>query len=272
MDAAKHLFKVTAGLDSMVLGETEITGQVKQAYEQARAGGFTGRILNQVFQKALQTAKQIRTATKIGQGATSVGSAAVEVAEKIFGAALPMQTVLIIGAGQMGEACIRHLSKRSPQSVLVSNRSFERAQALAAAVDGRAVRFEDYLATVIETDIVITCTGCPHVLLGRTQLEALLPARRGRPLFLVDISVPRNVDPDVQLLDNVYLYNIDDLQGIARQNVRQRQQELAACQHIIDGAVQSLWSRLSGSRASFPEISFGPRPEVLPGLASVAGA
>src|SRR5436190_15458206 len=160
VEAVEHLFSVTSGLDSMVIGETEITGQVKQAYQIAQEGKLTGKITNRVFQTALQTAKEIRTQTGIGRGATSVGSVAVELAERIF-KDLSDKTVMIVGAGKMGEACVRHLNKKGARSVLVSNRSFERAQTLAAEFGGRAIRFEDCLTAMAEADIVVCSTGCP---------------------------------------------------------------------------------------------------------------
>jgi glutamyl-tRNA reductase len=245
-EALRHLFRVTSGLDSMVLGETEITGQVKHAYETAHAARLTGRVLNRVFQKALQTAKEIRSRTSIGRGATSVGSVAVELAEKIFRDSLAAKTVIIIGAGQMGEACVRHLAKKGAKSILVSNRSFDRAQALAGEFGGRAVRFDDCLVAMEEADIVVSSTGCPQTILHRADVERLMRARRNRPLFLIDIAVPRDIDPAVQELDNVYLYNIDDLEAIVRENVSHRARDLALCHEIVGKKVAALLPRLAG--------------------------
>ena len=247
--AMEHLFKVAAALDSMVLGETEITGQVKQAYEQARAARLTGRLLNQAFQKALHTAKEIRAKTGIGRGATSVGSVAAEVAEQIFGAGLRGHPVLIIGAGQMGEACARHLAKRGAK-LLVANRSSSRAQALAQAIGGESVPFKDCVEWLRRVDVVVASTSCPGMLLTEADVQRVLPHRRGRPLFLLDISVPRNIAPAVQQLDNVYLYNIDDLQSIAQQNRCQRERALSHCEQIISRAIAELWPRLSNPPAS----------------------
>jgi len=232
-DALEHLFSVASGLDSMVIGETEITGQVKQAYQSAQAAKLTGRVLNRAFQTALQTAKEIRTKTGIGRGATSVGSVAVELAERIFDRDLSEKTVMIIGAGKMGEACVRHLSKKAARSVLVSNRSYERAEALASEFGGRAIRFDECLKSMVEADIVVSSTGCPHTILHREDIAAIMPARRNRPLFLVDIAVPRDIAADVQELPNVYLYDVDDLEVIVRENTRLREQELAKCRSII---------------------------------------
>jgi glutamyl-tRNA reductase len=248
-DAVRHLFAVAGGLESMVMGETEITGQVKQAYQAAQAAKLTGRILNRVFQTALKTAKEIRTQTGIGRGATSVGSVAVELAERIFDRDLSGKTVLIVGAGKMGEACVRHLSKKGARSVLVSNRSFERAQALASEIGGRAIRFDEFLSAMIESDIVVSSTGCPHTILHREDVAKVMSARRNRPLVLIDIAVPRDIAADVQQLENVYLYDVDDLEVIVRENVRQREQELARCRVIIAEHVQEIVDRFAGPPA-----------------------
>jgi len=242
-EAAQHLFSVVSGLDSMVIGETEITGQVKNAYQAAQAAKLTGRVTNRLFQTALQTAKEIRTQTNIGRGAVSVGSVAVELAEKIFDKDLAKKTVMIIGAGKMGEACVRHLAKKGARSVLVSNRSFERAQGLAAEFGGRAVRFDECLAAMVEADIVVSSTGCPQTILQRADLAPIMPLRRNRPLFLVDIAVPRDIDPDVEQLDNVYLYNIDHLEAIIRENLRSREQDLSRCHSIIAERAREVMAR-----------------------------
>ena len=242
--ALRHLFSVASGLDSLVIGETEITGQVKQAYESAHVAGLTGAVLNRAFQKALQTAKKIRTRTSVGRGATSVGSVAVELAEKIFRHDLSRQTVIIIGAGQMGETCIRHLAKKGAKSILVSNRAFDRAQQLASEFGGRAIGFDDLLSAMTEADIVVSSTGCPRTILHRADVEAIMRARRNRPLFLIDIAVPRDIDADVQQLDNVYLYDIDDLETVVCENVRLREQELAVCRGHIETNAAAVLQKL----------------------------
>jgi len=244
-EAVRHLFRVTSGLDSMVLGETEIISQVKTAYEAARAAHLTGPVLNRVFQKAFQTAKEIRSHTSIGRGATSVGSVAVELAERIFHQDLSQTKVIIIGAGQMGETCVRHFAKRGSRSILVSNRSFERAIELATEFGGEAVRFEECLEAMTHVDIVVAATGCPDTLLRCVDVENLMRRRKNRPLFLIDIAVPRNIAVHVQSLDGVYLYNIDDLQALVRENVRSRQQDLAKCDQIIDARAPALMAKLS---------------------------
>jgi len=258
-EAAQHLFSVASGLDSMVVGETEITGQVKSAYQAAQTAKLTGRVTNRLFQTALATAKEIRTETNIGRGAVSVGSVAVELAERIFDRDLADKTVMIIGAGKMGEACVRHLAKKGARSVLVSNRSFERAQGLAAEFGGRAVRFDDCLTAMVEADIVVSSTGCPQTILHRADLATILPVRRNRPLFLVDIAVPRDIDPDVEHLENVYLYNIDHLEAIVRENLVVREQELGRCRSLIAQRVSAVMARLSVNPAQ-PRGAESPRP------------
>ena len=264
--ALSHLFSVTSGLDSMVLGETEITGQVKHAYLSAQEMKLTGRILNRVFQTALQVAKEIRTRTGIGRGATSVGSVAVELAERIFDRDLSEKVVMIIGAGKMGEACVRHLAKRGARTVLVSNRSFERAQNLAAEFGGRAVHFDECRQALAIADIVVSSTGSPHTVLHRDDVASVLSARRNRPLLLVDIAVPRDIDPAVQQLNNVFLYDIDDLEAIVRENAKCREQELARCQAIIAARTAAVMARLTPTAEKIYEAgqrSFCPIKAVL---------
>jgi len=248
-EAVEHLFAVTDGLDSLVLGETEITGQIKQAYQTAQEANLTGRVLNRVFQKALQTAKAIRTKTGVGRGAVSVGSVAVELAQKIFGGNLARQSVMIIGAGKMGEACLRHLSKKGAGSVLVSNRSFDRAESLALEFGGRAIRFEDRLKAMAEADIVVSSTGSSHTLLNRQDMAQVMRSRRNRPLVLIDIAVPRDVAAEVGQVDNVYLYDVDDLEGIVLENVRRRGQELAQCAKIVAVHAKEMLARINGAPA-----------------------
>jgi glutamyl-tRNA reductase len=231
-EALVHLFKVASGLDSMVLGETEILGQLKKAYDLALQQGHTGARLNKAFQRAFNVAKQIRTETNIQRGSISVASVAVELAEKIFDK-LHDRHVIVIGAGETSEKAARALLSRGARSVIVSNRSHERAVALAQELGGRAVHFEDWAKEFANIDIVISSTSAPHYVLDRTRLEPLLPARKGRPLLLIDIAVPRDIEPEVNFLEDVYLYNIDDLQAIAADYLRQRKEEIARCDAII---------------------------------------
>jgi len=261
-DAVRHLFSVASGLDSMVLGETEITGQVKQAYERAQGVKLTGRITNCLFQKALQTAKAIRTKTQIQRGATSVGSVAVQLAEKIFDTNFREKTIMIIGAGKMGEACVRHLAKKGIKSIIVANRSVERAQNLASEFGGRAVNYmDDGLAVMREADIVVSSTGCPETILDREDVEAVMRHRRNRPLVLIDIAVPRDIDPEVGKLENVFLYNIDALEEIVRENVKVREQELSRCREIIEEQTAELMAKINPTPRKIYERRATSQPE-----------
>jgi glutamyl-tRNA reductase len=253
-EAVEHLFSVASGLESMVIGETEITGQVKQAYQAAQEAKLTGKVTNRLFQTALQVAKEIRTQTGIGRGATSVGSVAVDLAERIFDRDLSGKTVMIIGAGKMGEACIRHLAKRGARSVLVSNRSYDRALGLANEFGGRAVRFDECLQAMAQADIVVSSTGAPQTILHRDGVASVMAGRGNRPLFLIDIAVPRDIDAEVDQLDNVYLYNVDHLEAIVRENVRHREQELARCQAILTERTEAIMARFTRA----PEKTFNP--------------
>jgi glutamyl-tRNA reductase len=251
-EAAKHLFSVASGLDSLVIGETEITGQVKNAYQMAKDAGLVGKKMNRLFQTALTVVKSIRTNTGIGRGATSVGSVAVELAEKIFDSRLGEKTVMILGAGKMGEACVKHLAKRGAKTVLVANRSVERAEKLATEFGGRAVRIEDSAAAMTEADILVSSTGSPDIVLRREDVEKILPARGDRPLVLVDIAVPRDIDPAVQTLPNVFLYDIDDLEAVVRENTKNRVQELECCERIIEKHTAELMKRFAKPFVSRP--------------------
>ncbi|MGO8674985.1 MAG: glutamyl-tRNA reductase [Limisphaerales bacterium] len=227
-----HLFRVACGLDSMVLGETEILGQLKKAYDLALQNGHTGSRLNKAFQRAFNVAKHIRTETNIQRGSVSVGSVAVELAEKIF-TRLGDREVMVIGAGDTSEKTARALLSRGARSIVVTNRSYDRAVALAGELEGRAVAFEDWAKEFANIDIIISSTSAPHYILDRARLEPLLKLRRNRPLLLIDIAVPRDIEPEVNFLENVFLYNIDDLQAIARDYLKQRQLEVARCEKII---------------------------------------
>ncbi len=242
-----HLFRVASGLDSMMLGETEILGQLKQAYQIALQSQHTGRRLNKTFQKAFQVAKQIRSETQIQRGATSVASAAVDLAERIFDG-LKNHQVMVLGAGDTSEKTARALLSRGASSVIVSNRSYDKAVDLASELGGKAIRFEEWAVEFPKIDIVISSTSAPHYLLDRGTLQPLLENRSARPLLLIDIAVPRDIEPGVGFLDNVYLYNVDDLQAIADDHLKQRQKEITRCQQIIDRRVEET------------EASLKPRP------------
>src|SRR6266436_3358944 len=240
VDAARHLFRVTAGLDSMVLGETEITGQIKNAYEIARKAGLTGRVLNRLFQRAFQVTKEIRTRTGIGRGTVSIKSTAVELIGKTD---LSQQSIMVLGAGAMAEKCVRLLLKKGAKSIFISNRSFDRALDLATRCGGEAVCFGYCLFEMRDVDVVIAATSSAETLLGRGDVENLMKARRNRPLLLIDLSVPRNIDPAVDGLENVALHNIDDLESLAREGVQARERELTACHQIIEAHIRTLIER-----------------------------
>jgi len=235
----RHLFKVACGLDSMVLGETEILGQLKGAYALAQQHKHTGARLNKAFQRAFNAAKHVRTHTNIQRGSVSVASVAVELAGRIF-SSLAGREVLVIGAGDTSEKVARALLSRGAKSIVVANRSFERAEMLAEQLGGRAVRFDDWSAEFEKIDIAISSTAAPHQILDRAKLEPLMKARKHRPLLLIDIAVPRDVAPEVNFLENVYLYNVDDLQAIADDYLKQRREEIARCEQIIDEKVKLL--------------------------------
>jgi glutamyl-tRNA reductase len=237
-----HLFKVACGLDSMVLGETEILGQLKKAYDLALQSGHTGARLNKAFQGAFNVAKKVRTDTNIQRGSISVASVAVELAEKIF-STLEGHEVMVIGAGDTSEKTARALLSRGAKSIVVANRSFERAEVLAKDLGGRAVKFDDWSREFEKVDIAISSTAAPHYILDRAKLEPLMKLRRNRPLLLIDIAVPRDIDPEVNHLDNVYLYNVDDLQSIASDYLGQRKDEIAKCEKIIEEKARPLLNR-----------------------------
>ncbi len=265
--AIEHLFSVASGLDSMVLGETEITGQIKQAYAAASEARLTGKITNRLFQTALQVAKEIRTNTAVGRGATSVGSVAVELAERIFDQDLSDKTVMIIGAGKMGEACLRHLAKKGARSVLVANRSYERAVTLAGEFGGRPLRFADCFDAMREADIVVSSTGAPDTILHRAEVERVMRSRGNRPLFLIDIAVPRDIDMDVERVENVFLYNVDHLEKIVCENTRLRERELARCREIISARAASCEARIQ-SRAPSTRAPVREAPGLAVGTAA----
>lgn len=250
----EHLFKVASGLDSMVLGETEILGQLKKAYDLALKYGHTGGRLNKAFQRAFNVAKLIRTETNIQRGSVSVGSVAVELAEKIF-SSLASRSVLVIGAGDTSEKTARALLSRGAQSILVTNRSADKAEALAAELGGRAIPFENWEGEFDQVDIVISSTSAPHYVLDCTKLSPLMKARRNRSLLLIDIAVPRDIEPQVNFMENVFLYNVDDLQTIAADYLNQRKEEVAHCERIIQAKAKALLEH-DGHRPG----GFGARP------------
>jgi len=233
-DAVRHLFGVAAGLDSMIVGEAEIQGQVKRAYELALVEGSTGPIANRLFREALGAGKRVRTETALGRSRLSVSSVAVELASDILGD-LSMRRVLVIGAGENGELTARALRERGVHTVFVANRHYDRAIGLAQRFGGSAVRFDDLPAELAAADIVVTCTASPHQIVGREELEEM---RDGRPLVLIDIAVPRDVDPSVRELPGIALYDMDDLQRAVAQRRSVREAESARARLVVDEEVE----------------------------------
>jgi glutamyl-tRNA reductase len=232
----RHLFSVASGLDSMVLGEAEILHQVKDAYELARSAGATGKLLNGLFQRALNTGKTVRSRTGIGRGCTSVGTVAVQLAEKIFGD-LSRASVLLIGAGKIGEITLKRLAERGAGELRVMSRTLERAAGLAADYRATAVPASALADQLPEADIIITSTSAPVFLLRREELAAAMRQRHQRPLCIVDLGVPRNVEPSIGTLENVYLFNVDDLQTLVRHHHGERQRALGESEDIINRKV-----------------------------------
>lgn len=237
-DAITHLFSVSSSLDSMIVGEPQILGQVKGAYLWAKEANATGIILNQLFERAFAVAKLIRTETRICESAVSVSFAAVELAKKIFGV-LRGKTVLLIGAGEMAELAARYLIVQGVETILVSNRTFERAQDLAKELGGKAVRFDGLERELLHTDIVISSTAAPRYIITKDKIASVLKARKNRPMFFIDISVPRNIDPTINEIDNIYLYDIDDLHNVVEANLKEREKEALRGEEIIRREVLS---------------------------------
>jgi glutamyl-tRNA reductase len=260
--AVRHVFRVASSLDSLVVGEPQILGQIKAAYGYAAEYGTSGLILNRFLHKAFSVAKRIRTETRIASSAVSIAFAAVELAKKIFDD-LSDKTVLLVGAGEMGELAARHFISNGVRGVLVANRTFERAERLAEEFDGRPVRFEDLLDHLHKADIVLSSTGAPHFIIGPKDVVQVLRRRKQRPMFFIDIAVPRDIDPAVNDLENVYLYNTDDLRGVVESNLEQRRKEAETAEEIVNGEVDRFLSWLSSLevvptivalRARFDEI------------------
>jgi glutamyl-tRNA reductase len=236
-DSVEHLFSVASGLDSMVLGETEIIGQVKDAYLEAHKSRQTGKVLNTLFQRSFKVAKNLRTHTDIGLGKVSVASVAVGLAEKIF-EDLRDSRVMVIGTGEMATQVVKAMTSKGARSMIVSHRHLDRAQSLAQELGGEALSFENYEERIKETDILITSTLAPCVLIQEKQVRVWMRARHEKPLFIIDIAVPRNVDFAAEKLDNVYLYNVDDLKNIADQNLAQRKSQLEECFRLVHAQTQ----------------------------------
>lgn len=237
-EALRHIFRVSASLDSMVVGEPQILGQIKDAFEFSLKKKATGVLLNKLMKKAISVAKRVRTETKISENAVSISFAAVELARKIF-TDLPDKTVMLLGAGDMAELAARHMIGFSVRDVVVVNRTFERGCELAREFNGRAAKFEDFLKEMLHTDIIICSTDAPFYVLKKEEMQKVMKERKNKPVFIIDISVPRNIDPEINDIDNVYLYNIDDLQGVVDENITERKKEAEKAEAIIEDEIEA---------------------------------
>jgi glutamyl-tRNA reductase len=252
-DAVRHLFNVAAGLDSMIIGENEIQGQVRRSYELALVEGTTGPVTNRLFRDALGAGKRARTETGISRSHVSVSSVAVELAEQVLGN-LEARQVLVIGAGENGEVTARALAARGVHSIFVANRRYDRAIGLAARFGGEAVRFDDLPELLTTTDIVVSCTASPHQIVGREELALVLEERAGRPLLMIDIAVPRDIDPSVRDLPGLTLYDMDDLQHAVARNMSGREGEAVKAGRLVEQEVER-FGRWLGSLDIVPTIA-----------------
>jgi glutamyl-tRNA reductase len=242
--AIHHLFRVAAGLDSMVLGEPQILGQITDAYEAALSQGAAGTVLSALFRAAIHTGKRVRTETKIGINPASISSVTASLAQRLLGD-LSQRRVLLLGAGEMGAIAVRALHRRGASSITVANRTFENAEQLAQEWGGKAITFQQLPQALVTADIVISCTGAPHTVLNRDLIEPAMAVRPTRPLFLIDIAVPRDIDPNVIEVANVHLRDIDDLQSQADDNVREREMEIPLVETIVATEVTQFLDWLS---------------------------
>jgi glutamyl-tRNA reductase len=242
-DAVRHVFRVAASLDSMIVGEPQILGQVKEAYATARAAGAVQSYLDLLLTRAFAVAKKVRSETAVGSSSVSVASVAVELAGKIFGS-LQGKQVCLVGAGKMSELAARHLLARGAGTIFVANRTYDRAVELAANFGGEAIRFDELYAHCDRADIVITSTGSPVAIFKREHGEMFLARRKNRPMFFIDIAVPRDVDPEMNKLDGIFVYDIDDLQDAVSTHVEGRHKEAERAESIIDAEVERFQIRL----------------------------
>jgi glutamyl-tRNA reductase len=235
-EAVRHLFRVASSLDSMVLGEPQILGQIKTAYKMATEVKSTGVLLNRLMHKAFSVAKRIRTETGIGDNAVSISYAAIELGRKIFGS-LENKKILLIGAGEMAELAVEHLIRHRAGTILVANRTFQHGLELADRFQGKALAFEEIPEYLKEVDIVVSSTGAPGFIIFRDQVKKIMRARKNRTLFFIDIAVPRDIDPEINRIQNCYVYDIDDLKEVVDENLQDRRQEALKAERIIDEAV-----------------------------------
>jgi glutamyl-tRNA reductase len=242
--AIEHLFRVVSSLDSMIIGETQIFGQVKDAYSKSRQLNCLGRVLGGIFEEAIRVGKRVRSQTQIGKGAISTSTAAIELARKIF-ETLEDKKVLIIGAGKIGELTVKNLSSRGIKTVIVANRTLVKAQELARKFLGTVIKFEDIFDYMRSSDIIISSTSAPHFVITKNDVTAVMRARHNLPLFFIDLGLPRNIEPAVNEIENIYLYNIDDLAQVCDANIKERLNEARKAQHIIGECLAAAVKRLS---------------------------
>ncbi|MGA2114257.1 MAG: glutamyl-tRNA reductase [Bryobacteraceae bacterium] len=242
-EAIHHLFRVASSLDSMVIGEPQILGQLKGAYAAAKDAGAVCGWLDSLFSRAFSVAKRVRSETGIGQMAVSVSYAAVELSRKIFGS-LEGRTVMIVGAGKMSELAARHLRRSGASHVFVTNRTHERAIEMANLFQGTPVEYTRFVSMLPEMDIVIASSGAPHYIVTKEEMQRVIAARRNRPMFLIDIAVPRNIDPAINSIDNVFLYDIDDLEEVVHANLRERMKEAERAEALVADEVERMMARL----------------------------
>jgi len=248
IEAIEHLFRVTAGLDSLVIGETEILGQVKSSYQLAQNHGTTAKIMNVLFQRALFAGKTVRNKTGLSEGASSVGSVAVQLAERIFGD-LHNHKILLLGAGEIAEVTARHLKSQKAGDLVILNRTLSKAEELAKMLNGRAGPLERMAEEMITADIVVCSTSADRPLVTPSVVEAMMKERRGRSLYFIDIAVPRNVDPAVHDLDNVYVYNIDDLNSIVQENMEGRRKDVGLAEMLLKQMADEFLEWLKATQA-----------------------
>ena len=235
-EAIRHLFRVAAGLNSMVIGENEILGQIREAFREANQAGTVHSYLYRLVESALKTGKEVRSETRINEGAVSIASAAVELAEKIFGS-LGGKKVMVLGTGEMSTAALKNLKSAGAEALVIASRNREKGEVLAHKFGADWTHIEDWESSLNETDILISATSAPEPIVPFDLIKQVMTARRHRPLFLIDIAVPRDIEPQVHSLDDVYLYNLDDLKTVADQNLRRREKEVHAASAIVDKAV-----------------------------------
>ncbi len=243
-DAIRHVFRVASSLDSMVVGEPQILGQIKTSYGYAAEFKSSGIILNRFLHKAFSVAKRVRTETKIASSAVSVAFAAVELARKIFND-LSDKTVMLIGAGEMCELAAKHFLNNGVRGLMVTNRTFERAEKLADEFQGKAVRFDELFDQLHKADIILSSTGAPHTIIGARDLDEVMRRRKHKPMFFIDIAIPRDIDPGVNDVDNVYLYTVDDLQEVVQTNLAQRAEEAQKAEEIVNQEIGQFFKWLS---------------------------